>query len=214
MLAAIYEEARFCFSTLAFRRRKRSMFFGFRASVFDFENEFWFSTSFSWPIGIGRRTLCQKAKTLFGFSFLHVLHPKGEQNPVENVFVFKVAFSLQLVEQKWRVLAKQGVMLSFDEEGPRKFERKKRAFRYNFRAACYPSSFLFLQLSILRSRLVARCQSVWRKRKTETRFWNLLFVQTRFCFLWFFLPVWPENSVSKTKMRFVGPIGSTLMTFM
>ena len=67
MLAAIYEEARFCFSTLAFRRRKRSMFFGFRASVFDVENEFWFSTSFSLPIG--RRTLCRKAKTLFGFWF-------------------------------------------------------------------------------------------------------------------------------------------------
>ena len=31
------------------------------------ENEFWFSTSFSLPIG--RRTLCRKAKTLFGFWF-------------------------------------------------------------------------------------------------------------------------------------------------
>ena len=28
---------------------------------------------------------------------------------------------------KSRVLAKQGVMLSFDENGPRKFDRKKRA---------------------------------------------------------------------------------------
>ena len=35
MLTAIYEEARFWFSTLAFRRRKRSMFFGFRRSVFN-----------------------------------------------------------------------------------------------------------------------------------------------------------------------------------
>ena len=70
MLTAIYEEARFWFSTLAFRHRKRSMFIGFRRSVFDVENEFWFSTSFSLPIpfsGIGRRTLCRKAKTLFGF---------------------------------------------------------------------------------------------------------------------------------------------------
>ena len=60
----------FWFSTRAFRRRKRSMFFGFRRSVFNVENEFWFSTSFSLPIpfsGIGRRTLCRKAKTLFGF---------------------------------------------------------------------------------------------------------------------------------------------------
>ena len=38
MLTAIYEEARFWFSTLAFRRLKRSKFFVF----FNVENEFWF----------------------------------------------------------------------------------------------------------------------------------------------------------------------------
>ena len=38
----IYEEARFWFSTLAFRRRKRSMFFGFRPSVFNTVFAKWF----------------------------------------------------------------------------------------------------------------------------------------------------------------------------
>ena len=66
LTAAIYEEARFWFSTLAFRRRERSMFFGFRRSVFNVENEFWFSTSFSLPIG--RRTLSlSKSKNTFWF---------------------------------------------------------------------------------------------------------------------------------------------------
>ena len=45
---------------------------------------------------------------------------KIQKSKIRNHFVFCNATSSEF-------LAKQGVMLSFDENGPRKFERKKRA---------------------------------------------------------------------------------------
>ena len=65
----------------------KKLVFGFRRSVFNVENEFWFSTSFSLPIG--RRTLCRKAKTLFGFWFStsRLDRPKEWPN-TENILLF------------------------------------------------------------------------------------------------------------------------------
>ena len=135
----------------------------------------------------------------------------GENEKQKCVFVFHFCTSsIQTVSKilpktflfsKLRTHSKQGVMLSFDEEGPIKFDRKKRVFRYIFKAACYPSSFLFSQLLILRSCHVARCQSVRPKTKTETpRFrWKWLLRNAFLFVMIFFFPFGPRTRCQKQK---------------
>ena len=134
MLTAIYEEARFWFSTLAFRCRKRSMFFGFRRSVFNVENEFWFSKSFSSPIG--RRTLCRKAKTLFGFWF-STLRPKCnimnvQPGPPKNPKIVRFPFPRYSPSVKELQKIRQNRFCRVSERGSRYFDCNTCRYRRNY----------------------------------------------------------------------------------